>query len=85
MRFVLIGLVAVVAATALSTEAGAAKRRVGPPEWCNQGNSVNGGIMECSYHTLQQCLLSARGVGGGCIPNPWYEWQERYQRHGWRY
>jgi hypothetical protein len=87
MRIVLIGIVAAVVAVAMSAEsASAGKRRVaGPPEWCNQGNSVNGGIMECSYHTLQQCLVSARGVGGGCIPNPWYEWQALYRRQGSHY
>jgi hypothetical protein len=88
MRIVLIGVVAALAVAAVSMEPADAKRRggppPGPPPWCNQGNSVNGGMMECSYYTLQQCLVSARGVGGGCVTNPWYEWQERY-RQGWRY
>ena len=43
------------------------------------GNDITGGMMECSYHTLQQCLVTARGVGGTCIPNPYYEWA-RYNR-----
>ncbi len=31
--------------------------------------------MECGYHTLQQCLIIASGLGGTCIPNPYYEWR----------
>jgi hypothetical protein len=46
----------------------------GWPTWCNQGNSMTGGVMDCSYYSLQQCLASASGVGGTCITNPAFEW-----------
>jgi uncharacterized protein DUF3551 len=87
MRMVLIGLVAVLIAAAVGAEpASAAKRRYapppGPPPVCNQGNSVTGGVPDCSYYTMQQCLISARGVGGTCGPNPWYQWQALYRRQG---
>jgi len=89
MRIVLIGLVAVLVAVVGAEPASAGKRRVvgppGPPPYCNQGNSVNGGIMDCSYYTMQQCLISARGVGGTCGPNPWYEWQALYRGQGASY
>jgi len=89
MRMVLIGLVAVLVAAVGAEPASAAKRRYahppGPPGWCNTGNGTTGGVMDCSYYTMQQCLISARGVGGGCSPNPWYEWQALYRRQGARY
>ena len=92
MRIIVIGLVAVlVSATAAAAadvgRSGGLYRPIGPPEWCNQGNYMTGGVMECSYHTLQQCLASQSGVGGTCIPNPWYEWARYYQQRplGWRY
>ncbi len=83
MRSMALGLVAVLATATVAVAADVGRpgpqRRAGPPEWCNQGNDITGGMMECSYHTLQQCLISARGVGGTCIPNPAYEWA-RYNR-----
>ncbi len=93
MRVLAIGLAAVlVCATAAAAadvgRPGPHHRRGGPPEWCNQGNDMTGGVMECSYYTLQQCLVTARGVGGTCIPNPWYEWARYYRErpyHGWSY
>src|SRR5262245_13997210 len=99
MRSMALGLVAVVAnaatgGVAAGTSAVAAEggrpgrhhqRRAGPPEWCNQGNEVTGGMMECSYHTLQQCLVTARGVGGTCIPNPYYEWARYYRGRPYGY
>jgi Protein of unknown function (DUF3551) len=63
------------------------QRRGPPPAWCNTGNVTTGDVLDCSYYTFQQCVVSARGVGGSCTPNPVYEWA-RYNRgrpHGWRY
>jgi hypothetical protein len=92
MRTVTTGLVALVlgATAAMAADVGGPyphHRRGGPPEWCNQGNEVTGGMMECRYYTLQQCLISARGVGGTCIPNPYYEWAQYYRArpYGWHY
>jgi hypothetical protein len=92
MRALTIGLVALVvgASAAMAADTGRSyphHRRGGPPEWCNQGNETTGGMMECKYYTMQQCLISARGVGGTCIPNPYYEWAQYYRQrpYGWRY
>jgi len=93
MRILVIGLVAVIVSATAAAAADVARpgghyyRRGGPPAWCNQGNDMTGGVTECSYYTLQQCLVTARGVGGTCIPNPAFEWARYYQgrRHGWRY
>ena len=92
MRALTIGLVALVvgAGSAMAADSGRPyphHRRGGPPEWCNQGNETTGGMMECKYYTMQQCLVSARGVGGTCIPNPYYGWVQYYRQrpYGWRY
>ena len=37
--------------------------------WCLNAST---GLNECSYTTLQQCLVSRSGVGGSCTPNPRY-------------
>lgn len=85
MRCKMIGLVVVLVSATAAMAAdvgrpGANYRQGGPLPWCNQGNSVNGGMMECSYYTLEQCLASASGLGGGCITNPAFEWARRYSR-----
>jgi hypothetical protein len=62
-------------------------RRGPPPTWCNQGNEATGGVMDCSYFSLQQCVTTASGLGGSCIPNPAFDWarHHRGRPHGWRY
>ncbi len=35
--------------------------------WCTQGW---GGMLDCSYHNFQQCLVSTRGMGTHCTENP---------------
>jgi Protein of unknown function (DUF3551) len=89
MRSMVLGLVAVLATATVVVAADSGRphrqRVAGPPEWCNQGNEVTGGMMECSYHTLQQCLISVRGVGGTCIPNPYYEWARYYRGRPYGY
>jgi Protein of unknown function (DUF3551) len=35
--------------------------------YCMQGRS---GGTDCAFHTRQQCLASAHGLGGHCIENP---------------
>lgn len=91
MRIVAIGFVAAVVTATAAAAADIGRpdpyyRRSRPPAWCNQGNEMTGGVMDCTYFTLQQCLASASGVGGTCIPNPAYEWARHYrQRYRWRY
>jgi hypothetical protein len=26
----------------------------------------------CAFASYEQCMLTARGAGGYCVPNPWY-------------
>jgi hypothetical protein len=41
-----------------------------PPPWCAALGGRDGGF-DCSYHTFDQCMATARGLGGFCTPNPW--------------
>lgn len=36
--------------------------------WCTQGR--RSGSLDCSYHTIDQCLASASGTGAHCVTNP---------------
>ncbi len=50
-----------------ATSAARADWRQAAP-WCAY---LGGGWgYDCSYHTLAQCLATARGLGGHCSPNP---------------
>ena len=65
---VVLGLLAVAWALDVGgTVARADWRQLAP--WCAaQGGTV--GASDCSYHTFEQCMATARGLGGYCSPNP---------------
>ena len=56
----------------LAAEVASAQPLNGRARWC-----VNipqfGGTLDCAYHSLEQCMVSARGVSNQCSLNPWYE------------
>ncbi len=37
--------------------------------WCAYLGGF-GGNFDCSYYTFEQCMATARGLGGYCSPNP---------------
>ena len=37
--------------------------------WCAYLGGLGGGF-DCSYYTFEQCMATARGLGGWCSPNP---------------
>ncbi len=37
--------------------------------WC-ASQSGRGGGYDCSYYTFEQCMATARGLGGSCAQNP---------------
>jgi hypothetical protein len=37
--------------------------------WCAYLGGF-GGNFDCAYYSLEQCLATARGLGGYCSPNP---------------
>jgi len=44
--------------------------------WCAQ-YTMPGGASNCGFTTLAQCRAAVSGVGGYCIKNPWYQYQQR--------
>jgi len=44
--------------------------------WCayyNFGGGGGGGAENCGWATIEQCLATARGIGGSCGANPMYQ------------
>jgi hypothetical protein len=37
--------------------------------WCAYMGGRDGGY-DCGYYTFEQCMATARGLGGSCMPNP---------------
>ena len=40
-----------------------------PAPWCAYLGGHGGGF-DCGYYTFEQCMATARGLGGSCSPNP---------------
>jgi hypothetical protein len=40
-----------------------------PAPWCAYLGGFDGGF-DCGYYTFEQCMATARGLGGRCQPNP---------------
>jgi len=64
---VAVALVTVVGAELLDTGNAAMARQAAP--WCAYLGGFDGGF-DCSYYTFEQCMATARGLGGRCQPNP---------------
>lgn len=68
------GLRAVIAAAGVAAAAWVASPNPAhaiPPQsapWC--ANMGGGWGFDCSYFTFDQCMATARGLGGWCSPNP---------------
>jgi hypothetical protein len=61
------------ALVALALDAGIASAQpiIGHGRWCM--TLPLGGMMQCSYQSLEQCMVYAHGVSNQCSLNPWYE------------
>jgi Protein of unknown function (DUF3551) len=72
MRVALIGIVTVAAAFAIHIQSGSGEESFFNERYCTQGGSDrdNGGMPDCAFHTWQQCIESARGLGRYCAENP---------------
>jgi len=72
MRILLIGLAVLTIMPAGLDAAAAAPQR----PWCLHAGrgGPGGGLLDCTYHTLQQCLASRGGGGDGCVQNPAIGW-----------
>jgi hypothetical protein len=62
---------ALLAGLAADTGVASAQPIIGHARWCM--TLPLGGMMQCSYHSLEQCMIYARGVSNQCSLNPWYE------------
>lgn len=66
-----------IAITALpAMTAGPAAAEVNPP-WCVDYPPVG---ESCTFTSYKQCMLTAFGAGGNCVPNPWYQQSPRGRR-----
>jgi hypothetical protein len=51
------------------TAATAGWQQRAPAPWCAALGGRDGGY-DCGYYTFEQCMATARGLGGNCAPNP---------------
>lgn len=65
MRVMLCGLI--LAAAAIASRAQAQNY-----PWCAQYSGDMGGAMNCGFVSFDQCMTTARGVGGFCFQNNTY-------------
>jgi uncharacterized protein DUF3551 len=70
MRQLMIGIAAMIA---IGTAAEAAPRA--PRAYCLDAERTH--LKDCSYHSFQQCLMTAHGIGGICYENPEILWRLR--------
>lgn len=69
MRSMLIVLAAAAAFTVLVPQAGHAD----PYKWCAQYGLRDDLGTNCGFVTYNQCRATISGVGGTCVPNPFYD------------
>jgi hypothetical protein len=65
-----IALSAVAGAGLLDFRNAASAQKRQPAPWCAYLGGGGGGF-ECGYYTFEQCMATARGLGGSCSPNPY--------------
>ena len=45
------------------------------PPWCVEYMGGRNGATNCSFHSYEQCMMTATpGSGGICVRNPFYSW-----------
>lgn len=72
MRIASIGLAAITLLQLVGVETVSAA----PKPWCmiSGRGGPGGGMPDCSYHTLQQCMASLGGGADRCTENPALAW-----------
>ena len=61
----------VLVGSAMDIGVASAQPAMGKARWCV--TIPLGAMLQCSYHSLEQCMFYARGVSNQCSLNPWYE------------
>ena len=76
MRLALIGLVTMAATLVAGMQWASSQESFYNERFCAQGGgggaAGNSGAPDCSFHTWQQCIESARGLGRYCTENPFW-------------
>jgi uncharacterized protein DUF3551 len=74
MRLAFIGFVIAVAALVADVQSTSAQESFFNERFCTRGGSGEGGSgsPDCSFHTWEQCIASARGLGRFCSENPFW-------------
>ena len=80
MRSIVLTMAAAAAVLAAEAQPAHAQFSSSRNPWCIRDGVFGRGTWDCSYHNQQQCLASAHGAGGWCIPNPNYEPPRSKQR-----
>jgi uncharacterized membrane protein len=55
---------------AVPTDTAQAQPTVGRARWCV--GIARSGLLDCSFHTFEQCMATASGVTNQCSLNSWY-------------
>ena len=77
MRLAIIGLATIAAALAAGVQSGSAQYNGGSffnEQFCamSAGGDTVTPFNDCSFHTWDQCVASARGLGRWCTTNVWW-------------
>jgi hypothetical protein len=73
MRIILTASIAVLAAVTINVTS--SKAQFFNERFCTFGGGFNSsGAPDCAFHTWEQCVASARGLGRYCGENPRYQW-----------
>jgi hypothetical protein len=72
----ILAALATLATLTLGAGSASAQPAMGRAPWCVVRSDI-GGMLQCSYHSFQQCMFAAQGVSNQCTANPWYEGPSR--------
>jgi hypothetical protein len=74
MRLALVGLVTLASALIASVQWANSQQSFFNDRYCTRGTGSNPDSSgpDCSFHTWQQCIESARGLGRWCSENPFW-------------
>jgi hypothetical protein len=65
--------IALATGLALLAAAAAAPAQADPYRWCAQYGHFRSSTSNCGFVTLEQCRATISGIGGSCVPNPFYD------------
>lgn len=65
-------VLAVSIATLVTAKVADAQPVRGHAPWCADLGAIGWAVLECSYHTFEQCRAAVWGVSNSCTVNPWY-------------